>query len=152
MRDADVRQQRKTTLVEPHMARLTAYVAELRRGGTVEVPDFDPLDGGVEARVLFLFEKPRPMTVQSGFMNRLIFRESGPSCGTWFHGGTERGESLPPNLGTGVALFASYHPCPLVRARFPAKWEEIPCQWAKAMKILQGNDCEIRRSEVAAGR
>ena len=28
----------------------------------IEVPDFDPLDGGVDAIILFLFEKPGPMT------------------------------------------------------------------------------------------
>jgi hypothetical protein len=50
----------------PHIAPLTAYAAGLRRHGTLEVPDFDPLDGGVKARALFLFEKPGPMTVESG--------------------------------------------------------------------------------------
>ena len=38
-----------------------------------EVPDFDPLDGGVEARALFLFEKPGRMTAGqsgSGFISR----------------------------------------------------------------------------------
>jgi len=32
--------------------------------------DFDPLDGGVTAQVLFLFEKPGPMAVESGFISR----------------------------------------------------------------------------------
>jgi len=55
----------------PHVARLTVYVAELRHHGSPqEVPDFDPLDGGVDARALFLFEKPCPMTVKSGFISR----------------------------------------------------------------------------------
>jgi hypothetical protein len=34
----------------------------LRAMGRGEVPDFDPLDGGHTATVLFLFEKPGPMT------------------------------------------------------------------------------------------
>jgi hypothetical protein len=50
----------------PHIAPLTAYAAGLRRHGTLEVPDFDPLDGGANARALFLFEKPGPMTAESG--------------------------------------------------------------------------------------
>jgi Uracil DNA glycosylase superfamily len=54
----------------PHVARLAAYVAELRHHGFPQVPDFDPLDGGVEARTLFLFEKPGPMAVKSGFISR----------------------------------------------------------------------------------
>jgi len=35
-----------------------------------DVPDFDPLDGGINAEVLFLFEKPGPMTSGSGFISR----------------------------------------------------------------------------------
>jgi hypothetical protein len=66
LREANVRQQRKAMLGLPHVAKLTAYTAELRRDETLTVPDFDPLDGGVDARVLFLFEKPGPMTVESG--------------------------------------------------------------------------------------
>ena len=60
----------------PHIAPLTAYAAELRSRNVGVVPDFDPLDGGVEARVLFLFEKPGPMTSEyeertgSGFISR----------------------------------------------------------------------------------
>lgn len=51
----------------PHMAPLKAYAAHLRQQSSgVEVPDFDPLDGGIQARALFLFEKPGPMTSESG--------------------------------------------------------------------------------------
>jgi hypothetical protein len=45
-------------LTLPHIAPLTAYAASLRLRGSVEVPEFDPLDGGTNARVLFLLEKP----------------------------------------------------------------------------------------------
>ncbi|WP_212036396.1 hypothetical protein [Bradyrhizobium sp. JYMT SZCCT0428] len=47
------------------MIELASYAERLRRPG-VEVPDFDPADGGIEARVLFLFEKPGPMTAAVG--------------------------------------------------------------------------------------
>src|ERR1700733_350011 len=78
MRDAGGRQRRRAMLTLPHIAPLTAYAAKLRLRGAVEVPDFDPLDGGVNARVLFLFEKPGPMTADgsafsgsgSGFISR----------------------------------------------------------------------------------
>ena len=49
----------------PHMIQLTEYAKSLRGGG-LEVPDFDPLDGGVKARALFLFEKPGPMVAAKG--------------------------------------------------------------------------------------
>jgi hypothetical protein len=76
MRDSSVRERRRRMLDLPHVVRLTAYAASLRESGSVEVPDFDPCDGGTAARVLFLFEKPGPMTAQgtgklgSGFISR----------------------------------------------------------------------------------
>jgi hypothetical protein len=65
-----VRQQRRAMLSQPHIAPLVGYVANLRSRGLGKVPDFDPHDGGVEARMLFLLEKPGPMTVESGFISR----------------------------------------------------------------------------------
>jgi hypothetical protein len=44
----------------PHVAHLSKFAAKLRREGKGKVPDFDPLDGGAKAQVLFLFEKPGP--------------------------------------------------------------------------------------------
>jgi hypothetical protein len=78
MRDPAVRQRRRAMLEAPHIAPLTAYAAALRRRGKGEVPEFDPMDGGVGARALFLFQKPGPMTSDersgkragSGFISR----------------------------------------------------------------------------------
>jgi hypothetical protein len=50
----------------PHIQPLAAYVGELRRAGLGEIPDFDPMDGGIGASILFLFEKPGPMTSAEG--------------------------------------------------------------------------------------
>src|SRR5687768_13788587 len=75
LRSPDACLARKLMLDLPHMAPLKAYAARLRRPG-IEVPDFDPLDAGVRARVLFLLEKPGPMTAEhgkrtgSGFVSR----------------------------------------------------------------------------------
>jgi hypothetical protein len=66
MRDAGVRERRKQMLKLPHVAPLAAYTAKLRKRPSIQVPDFDPLDGGIHARVLFLFEKPGPMTATTG--------------------------------------------------------------------------------------
>ena len=78
----------------PHMRELAHYAAQLRTGGFV--PDFDPLDGGVDALLLILLEKPGPRTVLpagSGFVSmntddptaktiRRVLREAGvPRCG-----------------------------------------------------------------------
>jgi hypothetical protein len=70
MRDSGVQQRRRAMLHSPNIARLTDYVANLRKRNLGDVPDFDPLDGGVDACVLFLFEKPGPMTIRSGFISR----------------------------------------------------------------------------------
>jgi hypothetical protein len=43
-------------------SKLGAYAEDLRAMGLGEVPAFDPLDGGDRAKVLFLLEKPGPMT------------------------------------------------------------------------------------------
>lgn len=48
---------RRTMLKEPHCAPLTAFVGALRHSG-LDVPDFDPFDGGVNARFLFVHESP----------------------------------------------------------------------------------------------
>ncbi len=76
MRDEGVRERRKQMLKLPHVAPLTDYAEKLRGRPLVQVPDFDPLDGGIHARALFLFEKPGPMTaingrrIGSGFVSR----------------------------------------------------------------------------------
>lgn len=65
-------------LSEARMVPLKKFVADLRRRHLGKaVPNFDPLDGGVNARILFLFEKPGPMTeagrvgrAGSGFISR----------------------------------------------------------------------------------
>lgn len=76
MRDESVRSRRREMLSEPHVAPLAAYVANLRDRGMGEVPDFDPLDGGKDARVLFLFEKPGPKTSKAGGGSGFISRNN----------------------------------------------------------------------------
>ncbi len=75
--DSTVRERRRAMLSLPHVAPLAAYAAQLRTRPSVEVPDFDPMDGGVTAQILFLLEKPGPMAALSrpgrqgsGFISR----------------------------------------------------------------------------------
>lgn len=77
MRDQDARRERRRLLHAPHAAPLRDYAADLRqRFPNVEFPDFDPLDGGVSADVLFLFEKPGPMTSAAGGGSGFISRNN----------------------------------------------------------------------------
>lgn len=54
----------------PHVARLHAYVEGLKTERHAEMPSFDPLDGGTNARSLFLFEAPDENAAASGFVSR----------------------------------------------------------------------------------
>lgn len=194
MRDPAVRARRRAMLGLPHMIELTSYAKRLRRPG-VEVPDFDPLDGGIEARVLFLFEKPGPMTAGagqgtrpgSGFISRdnddptaeAIFnfmrqadipREQTILWNVipWWNGirvvksfelqdgarrvfeliyllrnpravvlvGNKAAEARSYLTITGLAVFTSSHPSPVVRAGWPDKWKAIPDEWRKVKQVL----------------
>ena len=57
-----------------HMAPLISYMETLRMEDRGFVPNFDPLDGGVNSRILFLLEKPGPRASEppkgSGFISR----------------------------------------------------------------------------------
>jgi hypothetical protein len=66
MRLPEVRSARLHALYQPHMAPLTEFVHQLRQRDRNEYPYFDPADGGVNASILFLLEKPGPMTVPTG--------------------------------------------------------------------------------------
>lgn len=59
----DVRKRRLTLLHAPHAKQLREFAERLRKQAPNRVvPDFDPVSGGIDAKVLFLFEKPGPKT------------------------------------------------------------------------------------------
>jgi uracil-DNA glycosylase len=70
--DAEERGRRSGRLLSPHMRNLTEFVEALRSktGYGEDIPNFDPADGGVEARCLFLLEAPGRKAVRSGFVSR----------------------------------------------------------------------------------
>ncbi len=71
--DPAVRARRLAMLDRPHARSLAGHVRRMREEGIGFVPDFDPLDGGIEARLLFLLEKPGPRVVSAdgvGFVSR----------------------------------------------------------------------------------
>ncbi len=57
-------------LAMPHMRALAAFAAALRQSTGRAVPDADPLDGGIDARVLLLLETPGPGMGGDGFVSR----------------------------------------------------------------------------------
>ena len=55
-------QSRLARIFEPHISPLTAFVEAIRKetGLVRKIPYFDPLDGGINAKCVFLFEAPGP--------------------------------------------------------------------------------------------
>lgn len=72
LRDPLEVKSRLSRLFDPHVSSLTLFVETVRResGLEREIPYFDPLDGGINAKCLFLFEAPGPRAVRSGFISR----------------------------------------------------------------------------------
>ena len=66
------RAARTAMLSLPHVHGLTRFVQRMRdaKGPEYGIPDFDPLDGGVNAQVLYLLEAPGRRAVTSGFISR----------------------------------------------------------------------------------
>ena len=63
--------RRLAMLNEPHIKPLTDYLVSVRArcGHGDDIPNFDPCDGGIEARILFLLEAPGPRA-RNGFVSR----------------------------------------------------------------------------------
>ena len=71
--DPAVRARRVAMLDRPQARGLADHVRRMRAEGRGLVPDFDPLDGGATAKLLFLLEKPGPRVVSAdgvGFVSR----------------------------------------------------------------------------------
>ncbi len=72
LKDQAERDRRIGMLTLPHMKPLTDYLFSVRAkcGQDHHIPDFDPCDGGIQARTLFLLEAPGPQADRSGFVSR----------------------------------------------------------------------------------
>lgn len=66
------REERTRMLTMSHIAPLSDFVEKLRTemGPDFAIPYFDPLDGGINASILFLLEAPGAKAVFSGFISR----------------------------------------------------------------------------------
>jgi uracil-DNA glycosylase len=61
---------RRAMAEAPHTASLRAFARRIAAERSAPVPDPDPLDGGVGARLLLLLETPGPMVLRTGFVTR----------------------------------------------------------------------------------
>ena len=72
LKSEEHRDNRLAMLSEPHIAPLTRFVEELKKelSPGIGVPYFDPLDGGITARLLLVLETPGPKAVGTNFVSR----------------------------------------------------------------------------------
>lgn len=113
--DPAARRFRCEPLRSPSVAPLTEFVEFVRRerGLGREVPYFDPLDGGVNAKALFLLEAPGPKAVETGFVSRDNPDESAKNMFEVLQtAGLTRNDSVlwnivPWYLGSGVKIRAA---------------------------------------------
>ncbi|MCJ2106184.1 uracil-DNA glycosylase [Methylobacterium sp. E-041] len=68
--DPEVLAARRAIRDAGHVAPLRAMAARIAREFDAAVPDPDPLDGGIQARLLLLLETPGPAIVRTGFVSR----------------------------------------------------------------------------------
>lgn len=95
------------------MTPLNDMVTVLRAECRGAVPDFDPLDGGVGARILFLLEKPGPMTRPNKGGSDFISRDNDDE--------------------TAVAIFSFMRQVPIARDE-TLIWNVIPW-WNESIKV-----------------
>ncbi|CAO4168290.1 Uracil-DNA glycosylase [Methylorubrum populi] len=70
LRDPAVLAARRAMADAPHIRPLRALARRIAEERKAEVPDPDPLDGGVDARLLLLLETPGPSIGRTGFVSR----------------------------------------------------------------------------------
>ncbi len=67
----DERARRAAMSNQPHIAPLANYLVGIKAAHSdKELPGFDPCDGGIGAKALFLLEAPGPKAVGSAFISR----------------------------------------------------------------------------------
>ena len=70
LRDPAQLAARRALVEAPHIAPIRALARRVSAERDAPVPDPDPLDGGVNARMLLLLETPGPAVVRTGFVTR----------------------------------------------------------------------------------
>jgi uracil-DNA glycosylase len=70
LRDPAQLAARRALVDAPHTAPIRALARRIGAERDAPVPDPDPLDGGVNARMLLLLETPGPAVVRTGFVTR----------------------------------------------------------------------------------
>ena len=72
LKEMQEQERRLKWLQFPHMEPLAKYVSIIKeeRGSNYHISNFDPCDGGINAKALFLLEAPGPKAVETGFISR----------------------------------------------------------------------------------
>ncbi|BAU91583.1 uracil-DNA glycosylase [Methylorubrum populi] len=70
LRDPVLLEARRAMADAAHVRPLRAFARRIAAERNADVPDPDPLDGGVDARLLLLLETPGPSIGRTGFVSR----------------------------------------------------------------------------------
>jgi uracil-DNA glycosylase len=130
--NAEACAERASMLKEAHIVPLTSFVDGLRNnlGLTMEIPYFDPLDGGINAKVLFVLEAPGAKAVASGLVSRNNPDESARNMFLLLQeAGFNRSETalwniVPWYIGTGKKIR-------------PAKFEDIQAGFPYLLQVVE---------------
>ncbi|MDP4021550.1 uracil-DNA glycosylase [Methylobacterium sp. NEAU 140] len=86
---------RRALLDAPHIAPIRSLARTIAAERGAPVPDPDPLDGGVDARLLLLLETPGPMVLRTGFVTRDSANGTAANLFRFLHeSGIARGDTL----------------------------------------------------------
>jgi len=72
LKSEEERARRLAMLDQAHIAPLVSHINEIEndRGPDCQIPFFDPCDGGIQAKALFLLESADNKAIASGFVSR----------------------------------------------------------------------------------
>lgn len=109
LKSEEVREERKRMLHLPHILPLVDYLDSIKEelGSDVKCPMFDPCDGGINAKALFLQQDPGEKAVESGFISRNNHDQTAKNTNHLLHeAGFRREETIlwnivPWYVGTG---------------------------------------------------
>lgn len=147
----EVRRERRGMLGHPRIEKLTRRVEDLRvkTGWDRDIPYFDPLDGGVDAEVLFLFESPGDGALASGFVSR---DNKDPSAAMF--------TALNEKAKLRRELTASWNTVPWALGRSPTREDltqaegllgpTLDCFDSLTVVVLSGKKAQTQRTEIEA--
>jgi uracil-DNA glycosylase len=126
---------RRAMVEAPHIAPIRALALRIAAERGAPVPDPDPLDGGVGARLLLLLETPGPMVLRTGFVTR---DSANGTAANLFRFLREAGIARRDTLIWNAVPWVIHAPGALNRSPRPAEAREAAPYLAPLLDLLPG--------------